>query len=77
MTDYNQAVTCPICGTTTPISDTSKWNAELKQGVIVKILCPNCQTTEQDLEAQINEATLDYTRDTFGRLRGTIKGLDK
>ena len=34
------------------------WNVTLAGGVIVGALCPDCQNTEEHLEAAINEATL-------------------
>lgn len=49
------------------------WNATVKGGVVVGILCPDCQTPEQNVEAEINMATLDYGRDAQGRLRGKPK----
>lgn len=36
------------------------WNATVKAGVIVGLLCPACQTPEENAEALVNEATLDY-----------------
>jgi hypothetical protein len=44
------------------------WNATLKQGVVVGYLCPDCQTPEENAQAEINEATLKYGRDSFGRV---------
>ncbi|OAH41764.1 hypothetical protein AYJ66_07270 [Dietzia cinnamea] len=46
------------------------WNAVYAQGYITGYLCPKCQTPEESLEAQVNEATLDYSKsfiDEFGR----------
>ena len=50
------------------------WNCTIKSGVIVGNICPACQTPEQNAEAEINEATLDYGRDQFGRVIGKPKG---
>ena len=41
-------------------SDAAKWNAVFDRGALVGGLCPDCQTPEEDLEAQANEATIDY-----------------
>ncbi len=38
------------------------WNATFKDGRIVGYLCGDCQTVEENLEAQINEATIDYSK---------------
>lgn len=46
------------------------WNVELHQGLPVFYLCPDCQTPEETAEARINEATLVYGRDAFGRSIG-------
>ncbi|MDP9822790.1 hypothetical protein [Nocardioides massiliensis] len=46
------------------------WNSTYKQGICIGLLCPACQTPEENAEAAINEATLDYGRggfDAFGR----------
>lgn len=53
---------------------TAGWNCTIKSGVIVGNTCPTCQTPEQNAEAEINEATLDYGQDQFGRVIGKPKG---
>ncbi len=42
------------------------WNATVERGVIVGVLCPDCQTPDENAEAEINAATLDYKRDQAG-----------
>ncbi|QHN17932.1 hypothetical protein GII35_14040 [Gordonia amarae] len=49
------------------------WNVELRGGVVVAHLCPDCQTPEENAEAEIHEATLDYGRDDLGRVIGSPK----
>jgi len=49
------------------------WNAVLRRGVIIGYLCPGCQSPEENAEAVINEATIDYGRDQLGRLTGKAK----
>lgn len=49
------------------------WNATMREGVIVGLLCPRCQSPEENAEAEINEATLDYRLDAFGRAVGFPK----
>lgn len=53
--------------------DGSLWNAEIRDGLIQWVICPDCQTPEQNLEAMVKEALLDYYRDAAGRIRGRIK----
>lgn len=52
------------------------WNAEFRKGVFVGLLCPTCQTPEENAEAVINEATLDYSKSAFvnGRLYVSARG---
>lgn len=52
------------------------WNAVFEQGVCVGIKCPACQTPEENAEAEINEATIDYNTlslDAFGRSRAKAR----
>lgn len=54
------------------------WNAIFRMGVLTGYLCPSCQTPEENAEAEINDATLDYstmTVDAFGRARAKSKAL--
>lgn len=37
------------------------WNAVFRSGVYTGALCPACQTPEENAEAVINEATVDYS----------------
>lgn len=52
------------------------WNATLSRGVVVGVLCPDCQTPDENAEAEINLATTDYGVNAFGRLVGFPKGVD-
>lgn len=52
------------------------WNTGFKAGIVVGYLCPSCQSPEENAEAEINEATIDYSTgvvDQFGRLWATPK----
>lgn len=71
-----KGVQCGQCGAVASLTDLEGWNAEFKAGRAVAIICPACQTPEQDLEAAVNEAMLDYSsRD--GLIVGTPKGADQ
>ena len=53
-----------------------EWNIVLSQGIATGFLCPDCQTPEENAEAVINEATVDYSRaylDECGRYRTPTK----
>lgn len=52
---------------------TDGWNATMSRGVAVGYICPTCQTPEDNAEAEINEATLDYGLNPFGRVVGRPK----
>lgn len=49
------------------------WNAVFKAGRVVALLCPKCQTADEDLEARINEATTVYGTAGDGRVYGNPK----
>lgn len=51
------------------------WNFVARRGVIVGFLCSSCQTPEENAEAEINDSTLDYAVDSFGRVVGKTKEL--
>ena len=48
-----------------PKADCS-WNVTIDRGRILGYICPSCQTVEENTEAEINEATLEYC----GRIHG-------
>lgn len=44
----------------------SRWNATFDRGNVVGYTCPDCQTIDENTEAEVNEATLEYC----GRIPG-------
>ena len=52
------------------------WNVVLEAGLIVGLLCPACQSPEEDAEAVINEATVVYGSLPDGRVIGRPRGCD-
>lgn len=50
-----------------------EWNVVVESGRMAGILCPRCQTPEENAEAVINEATTEYGVDGIGRLVGRSK----
>lgn len=72
----NKLIRCSRCARRlrNPRADT-RWNLVAENGVVTGYLCPNCQTAEENAEAEINLATLDYTgAGPDGLLRATVKG---
>lgn len=55
-------VTCSRCGERALSSKAAGWNVTVKAGRPVGHICPNCQTPEENAEAEINHATIDYNR---------------
>ncbi|MFJ3955395.1 hypothetical protein ACIPXV_36070 [Streptomyces libani] len=54
------------------------WNVVLDKGYAIGHLCPDCQTAEENAEAEVHEATLDYSAghvDEDGRVRWSAKGV--
>jgi hypothetical protein len=43
------------------------WNVIGDKGAIVGYLCPDCQTPDENAQAEFNAATLNYSRDSQGR----------
>jgi hypothetical protein len=62
---------CSRCGRR-PRDDTG-WNVALEDGYAVGFICPECQTAEESVQAELNDAILDYSVDDEGRLWGTLK----
>ena len=54
-------ITCSRCGKTEFLGNAENWNAVYQSGVVTAFICHECQTDEEDLEAQINEATTNYS----------------
>jgi len=56
------------------------WNTIFDRGYPTgRHLCPDCQTPEENAEAEIKAATLDYSRssvDQFGRMYASMKSFD-
>ncbi|WP_189819667.1 hypothetical protein [Streptomyces olivaceoviridis] len=40
--------------------DFRRWNGTMSRGILVALICPDCQTPEEHIEAEVKEATLDY-----------------
>lgn len=71
----NAQLKCSRCSRSTKAKRADGWNFDLRGGVVVEIICPSCQTAEENAEAEINEATLNYSVDAFGRFVGASKAV--
>lgn len=71
-------IECERCGKVefAGMATAQKWNVTVKDGIISGFLCHECQTDEEDIEAQVNESLIDYSKgfvDEQGRLRAPLK----
>jgi len=68
-------VRCSRCGLRDLYGRSAKqgWNTVLASGIITGFLCPSCQTPEENAEAEVNQAMLNYRVDSFGRIRAEAK----
>lgn len=52
----SQAIECYRCGKRCNIGSAVEWNIEYVAGLELGAVCPDCQSAEEDIEAQVNEA---------------------
>lgn len=55
------------------IDPTMVTGVDITEGVVVGHLCPESQTPDENIEAEVTEATLSYRQDALSRLVGTPK----
>jgi transcription elongation factor Elf1 len=68
---------CSRCGhQARSLAAMADWNVIGERGYIIGLICGDCQTAEENAEAAIHEATLDYTV-INGRLAGRPKGMGR
>lgn len=65
------SVTCSRCGFTALLDET--WNGSFSRGVLIEIICGRCQSADENMEAAIREATSNYSIDSFGLARSSVK----
>lgn len=56
----------------------NRWNVNIRAGYVVEVICPRCQTVEENVEAEIRIATTDYSHtwvDSLGRWWGPTRPL--
>ncbi len=61
-------LTCSRCGRSG--TDRGDWNGNFKAGRLVTVTCPACQNPDENAEAAVNEATIEYGTNAFGQLTG-------
>ncbi|GAA5610572.1 hypothetical protein CP981_15735 [Streptomyces platensis] len=69
-------IVCDRCRRTLRGADDG-WNVVMDSGYAVGYLCPDCQTAEENAEAEVHQATLDYNAgqvDEHGRVRWPKRG---
>lgn len=67
-----KSLKCTVCRRRFRVGshDFRLWNGEWKAGLLVAVLCPKCQTPEQDIEAQVNNVFTRYVGTVNGRAIG-------
>lgn len=64
-------IQCSRCERISRATKAKAWNVTVSRGIPVGYLCPDCQTPEENAEAEINLATTRYAVDSFGRMIGS------
>jgi hypothetical protein len=64
---------CARCGQPYRGVEGEEWNAVFEEGRVVGLICPDCQTPEENAEAVINEPTLHCSADEKGQVYGAAK----
>ena len=60
--EYLEGARCMRCGRAyKDATDIELWNMDCWHGYLMGVICPDCQTDSEDMEAQVNEATFDYS----------------
>lgn len=57
-------LTCSRCQRTG--RDRGNWNGQFRAGRLVALICPRCQSADENAEAEINEATSEYAVNPLG-----------
>jgi hypothetical protein len=69
---------CGRCDRQMPPDDNERWNIRWSRGVITGFLCPECQTPEENAEAEVHEALFDYEKNEVidGRIFSALREED-
>lgn len=65
-----KVIKCRRCGRR--LRNPEGWNVVYNGGLIEGYLCPECQTNEESMEAQVNEALEDYSKMRTGGPREEV-----
>ena len=65
-------IECMRCGRSELAGNAENWNTVFDQGAIVGHVCPDCQTDEEDIEAQVNDALMGYSKLKLVRTLGEL-----
>lgn len=55
-------INCVRCGKPEFVGNAKLWNVVYDAGVPTCFICPECQTQDEFLEAEVNEALTDYSK---------------
>lgn len=65
---------CERCGRPLDWHDCEGWNGCYEAGRLYAVICPECQTGAENIEAEANGAVTDYEVQADGRVKGYMKG---
>ena len=68
-----EVLTCDRCGRPNNDVEGEEWNMVIEGGFVVGLVCPDCQTPQENAEAVINESALGCGKHEQGRTRGSSK----
>lgn len=61
--DLLEASHCMRCGKPySEATDKELWNGDFWHGYLMGVICHDCQTDSEDMEAQVNDATFGYSK---------------
>lgn len=76
MLNAHDLIECARCGKTEFLGMAEGWNVIFDKGTITGHLCPDCQTDEESIEAEVNAVFTDYsTLRTVGSLEELLDML--
>lgn len=76
MGEQDPTLTCGRCGRESRLADASDWTAKFDAGKLVAVHCKDCATAEEQTEAEVNVALMEFCVDDEGELYGRPKEED-
>ena len=70
---------CQRCGRpfSRKLADAAGWNGFYLGGVLQHLVCPGCQTADENIEAEVADAMTSNSLDAFGRSVSRPKAVQR